>query len=185
MTGPASLPLVELEVTRPPPTAGAPGCLSPRKRKASRPLSFSLHDGPVADDASCPPTPAPSPSLLSSPPGEDIRLIPIGKGPARRRRTQTELLLADMCNDALPTPSRLPDGYNLHLQRNQRPPLIEEEAEDNRDDDEDMEEGGQPERMDIMDLSDDTPEPLDADLEAEINPIGISFSAYLHSLVAA
>ena len=47
-----------------------------------------------------------------------------------------------------------------------------------------MEEAGQPERTDIMDLRDDAPEPLDAALEAEIDPIGISFLAYLHSLVA-
>lgn len=128
--------------------------------------------------------PAPSPPLLSSPPGEDICRIPIAKGPGRRRQTQTELLLADVCNDALTTPSKLPDGYNLSSRRNQRPPLIEEEAENNRDDDKDMEEAGQPERTDIMDLSDDAPEPLDAALEAEIDPIGISFLAYLHSLVA-
>ena len=42
-----------------------------------------------------------------------------------------------------------------------------------------------PEGVDIMDLSDDPPEPLDAALEAEIDPIGISFLAYLHSLIAA
>ena len=146
----------------------------------------------MVEDGPSPPKMARSSPLLLSPPGEDVRRIPVPKAPGRRRRTQTELLLAESCNNNLLTPSKRPEGYHLRSHQAKQAPITEEaeegeeeETSDRSDVDGDLVEPGPPEGVDIMDLSDDPPEPLDAALEAEIDPIGISFLAYLHSLIAA
>ena len=87
--------------------------------------------------------------------------------------------------------SKRPEGYHLRSHQAKQAPITEEAEEEEEetgdlsDDNGDLVEPGPPEGVDIMDLSDDPPEPLDAALEAEIDPIGISFLAYLQSLIAA
>ena len=192
LVGPAAPPPERPEAASPLPRTRTPVRISPRTRTAEHLRSPGFPDGSMVEDGPSPPKMARSPPLLLSPPGEDVRRIPVPKAPGRRRRTQTELLLAESCNNNLLTPSKRPEGYHLRSHQAKQAPITEEAEEgeeeetgDRSDDDGDLVEPGPPEGVDIMDLSDDPPEPLDAALEAEIDPIGISFLAYLHSLIAA